>query len=173
MKTSTIIIVIVVLVLAALGLWYYLVPNNSYQDNLDKYQNLNTPAPSNPSAPSQNNPDNEPMTGIGGPVGTPVAPTTPVDATKVKSFTLTASNFKYSVPEIRVKKGDTVKVTFSVASGMHDFVLDEFSARTQVLEVGDAAQTIQFVADKTGTFEYYCSVGTHRQMGMVGKFIVE
>ena len=32
---------------------------------------------------------------------------------------------------------------------------------------------VEFVVDKAGTFEYYCSVGNHRQMGMVGKLIVE
>jgi len=33
--------------------------------------------------------------------------------------------------------------------------------------------SVTFVADKTGTFEYYCSVGNHRAQGMVGKLIVE
>jgi uncharacterized cupredoxin-like copper-binding protein len=32
---------------------------------------------------------------------------------------------------------------------------------------------VQFVADKTGTFEFYCSVGNHRQMGMVGTLVVQ
>jgi plastocyanin len=29
------------------------------------------------------------------------------------------------------------------------------------------------VADKKGTFEYYCSVGQHRALGMKGKLVVE
>src|SRR3990167_9256749 len=33
--------------------------------------------------------------------------------------------------------------------------------------------SVEFTADKAGGFEYYCSVGTHRAMGMVGAFIVE
>jgi uncharacterized cupredoxin-like copper-binding protein len=50
--------------------------------------------------------------------------------------------------------------------------VDEFDARTVIVQPGQTAE-VEFVADKTGTFEYYCSVGTHRQMGMVGKLIVE
>ena len=32
---------------------------------------------------------------------------------------------------------------------------------------------VQFLADKTGTFQYYCSVGKHRSMGMWGTIIVQ
>ena len=32
---------------------------------------------------------------------------------------------------------------------------------------------VEFTVDKTGTFEYYCSVGQHRANGMVGNLIVE
>jgi nitrite reductase (NO-forming) len=71
-----------------------------------------------------------------------------------------------------VKKGDTVKIVLTNANGMHDWIVDEFNAKTKVLQ-GTASDTIQFVASKTGTFEYYCGVGNHRQMGMVGKLIVE
>lgn len=82
-----------------------------------------------------------------------------------------ASNFKFSLPEIKVKKGDTVTVKFTVKQGFHDWVLDEFNAKTAQLGAGNGAK-VTFTADKTGIFEYYCSVGTHRQMGMVGKLIV-
>ncbi len=93
--------------------------------------------------------------------------------TGVKEFKVTSSNFSYDVKEMKVKKGDKVKVVFTNAGGTHDWVLDEFAgAKTAKLGAGQS-QTVEFVADKTGTFEYYCSVGTHRQMGMVGKLIVE
>lgn len=95
---------------------------------------------------------------------------TTVGATK--TFTITANNFSYDVKEINVNKGDTVTILFKNAEGMHDWKLDEFNAATQKLQAGEE-ETVTFVADKAGTFEYYCSVGKHRQMGMVGKLIVE
>lgn len=91
---------------------------------------------------------------------------------EIKSFTVVGSPFTFDVKEIRVKKGDTVNLTFTNAMGSHDWRLDEFNAKTNILAAGQS-QTIQFIADKTGTFEYYCSVSNHRQMGMVGKLIVE
>jgi plastocyanin len=92
--------------------------------------------------------------------------------TSKKQFTITGSNFAYDVKEIKVKKGDTVEVKFINADGFHDFVIDEFNAKTKQLKA-PGEETITFIADKTGTFEYYCSVGSHKQMGMVGKLIVE
>ena len=89
-----------------------------------------------------------------------------------KEFTLSASSFKYDITEIRVKKGDTVKITLNNTGGMHDWVIDEFDTRTKQITDGQT-DTISFVADKVGEFEYYCSVGNHRAMGMVGKLIVE
>lgn len=89
-----------------------------------------------------------------------------------KVFSLSAKPFEFSQKEIRVKKGDTVRINLAVEAGMHDFVVDEFAARTKPLKVGES-DSITFVADKVGAFEYYCGLFNHRQMGMVGKLIVE
>lgn len=91
---------------------------------------------------------------------------------QVKSFTVNASNFKFDPKEIKVKKGDTVRITLKASGMPHDWRVDEFNAKTNVLQSGQQ-ETIEFVANKTGTFEYYCSVGNHRANGMVGKLIVQ
>jgi len=93
-------------------------------------------------------------------------------AANVKEFTVEGTEFAYDVKEMKVKKGDTVKIVFNNIEGFHDWVLDEFDAKTKQLKEGES-ETIEFVADKAGTFEYYCSVGKHRQNGMVGNLIVE
>lgn len=89
-----------------------------------------------------------------------------------KSFTVTGSNFAFSQKEMRVKKGDTVRVTFTNTAGTHDWKLEGYNVGTKVLSQG-ASETVTFTADKTGSFTYYCSVGSHRAMGMVGTLIVE
>lgn len=91
---------------------------------------------------------------------------------EVKEFVVEGSNFKYSLSEIRVKKGEMVRIVYKNISGFHDWVVDDFNAKTNQLKDGEE-ETIEFVADKVGTFEYYCSVGQHRKMGMVGKLVVE
>ena len=91
---------------------------------------------------------------------------------KTQEFTVTGSNFSFEPAEIKVKKGDSVKIIFKNADGMHDFVIDEFNAKTEQIKGGEQAE-VTFIADKAGSFEYYCSVGKHRQMGMKGTLIVE
>lgn len=98
---------------------------------------------------------------------------TPVSSTgEVKTFTLEAGSFYFKPNTISVKKGDSVKVTINSVDLMHDFVIDEFDARTEIAKSGTSA-TVEFVADQTGSFKFYCSVGSHRAQGMEGTLIVQ
>lgn len=100
------------------------------------------------------------------------------DAASVsKTFVLTGVNFKFlmegqEAPELRVKEGDKVRIEFTSTDGFHDWVVDGFNAATERVQT-DGSTFVEFVADKKGTFEYYCSVGEHRVNGMVGNLIVE
>lgn len=99
-------------------------------------------------------------------------PSTPTVTGQTQTVSVNGGMFYFDPKEIRVKQGATVTVAFKNLEGTHNFVLDEFGARTPVINAGESA-SITFVANKTGTFEYYCSVANHRAMGMVGKLIVE
>lgn len=104
-----------------------------------------------------------------------ITPTTTGSAAKnmtVQKFTVTASNFTFTPKTLTVKKGQPVEITFTNAGGAHDFVINEFTVKTQILASGKS-ETVTFTPDKTGTFDYYCSVGNHRAMGMQGTITVE
>ena len=104
------------------------------------------------------------------------APAEPVSAPaigQVKELTVTGSNFKWELTGPSVKKGDTVKLTIKVAEGGHGFSLPAFNVRSQELREGKE-QVVEFVADKSGSFEYFCNVpcgSGHRQMR--GTLVVE
>lgn len=101
-----------------------------------------------------------------------VLPSPSATASATKEFTVTGSSFTFDPKELRVKKGDAVRITFKNAGGFHDFTIDEFNVKTKQIPAGEE-DTIEFVADKTGSFAYYCSVGNHREMGMEGALVVE
>ncbi|MFA6251533.1 MAG: cupredoxin domain-containing protein [Candidatus Paceibacterota bacterium] len=88
------------------------------------------------------------------------------------SFAINGGNFYFKPNIITAKQGDVISVTFKNDDGFHDFVIDEFNVKTQTLKSG-GEETITFTVDKKGSFEFYCSVGSHRQMGMKGTLIVE
>ncbi len=103
---------------------------------------------------------------------TPTSLEEPVATGPAVEVTVEGGNYKFSPAMITAKKGDTIKLTFRNGGGMHDFVIDEFDVKTNQIGEGEE-EDVEFVADKTGTFEFYCSVGNHRKMGMVGKLVVE
>jgi nitrite reductase (NO-forming) len=98
--------------------------------------------------------------------------TTESDVDNAKEFTIDSFNFGYSIDEIRVKEGDTVTIKLTNSKGFHDLVIDEFDVSTEAISEGSNT-TETFVADKAGTYEFYCSIGNHRAQGMVGTLIVE
>lgn len=92
---------------------------------------------------------------------------------QTKKFTVEGSNFKFVPNQLSVNAGDTVQITFKNTGGMmHDFVIDAFKVKTDSLEVGKQ-QVVSFVADKPGTYEFYCSIGNHRAQGMKGTLTVK
>jgi len=87
-------------------------------------------------------------------------------------ITLTGKNFAFSQEEVTVQKGDRVRIEFESTDGFHDWVVDAFDAATDRVQTGGTT-SVEFVADTAGEFEYYCSVGSHRELGMVGTLVVE
>lgn len=75
----------------------------------------------------------------------------------------------FSLNEIKVKKGELVHVVVKNTKGDHDFAIDDYKIKRNTPLNEDTV--FEFTADKTGTFEFYCS--KHRAQGQVGKLIVE
>ncbi|MBI2064513.1 MAG: cupredoxin domain-containing protein [Candidatus Yanofskybacteria bacterium] len=97
----------------------------------------------------------------------------------VKEFSMTSyyemkdgkASANFSLSQIKVNKGDTVRIKVTNTKGSHDFVIDEYSIKKPT-PLGQEV-TIEFKADKAGSFKYYCSMPGHRQMGQEGTLIVE
>jgi plastocyanin len=104
--------------------------------------------------------------------GDPSAEDDAADEEDIVVIDLTGKPFEFSQTEIRVQQGDRVRINFESTEGLHDWVVDEFNAATDQVMPGTPT-SVEFVADQAGEFEYYCSVGQHRENGMVGTLIVE
>ncbi len=91
----------------------------------------------------------------------------------VREFVVESGSYYFAPKTLSVKEGETVKITLRNKGGYHDLKLDEFGVATKILKTAGEEDTVTFVASKKGTFQYYCSIGDHRQMGMVGTITVE
>src|SRR3989344_8556954 len=65
-----------------------------------------------------------------------VPPTTETPAVTIVS--VSAKNFEFTPKEIRVKKGNKVRIEFKSESGFHDWVVDEFNAKTKRVNTGES-----------------------------------
>jgi cytochrome c oxidase subunit II len=96
------------------------------------------------------------------------------DATSgpVHEFKMTASSYDFDPDVITVKKGEKVRLIITATDRRHGIKIDGYDI-DQVLAPGDPT-TIEFAADKSGEFEFKCSVYCgfgHRKMK--GKLVVE
>jgi cytochrome c oxidase subunit 2 len=91
----------------------------------------------------------------------------PVD----KEFTLWARQFEYVPAVIEVQQGDYVRLKIKTADVTHGFYIDGYDVDIKV--TWGETESIEFVADKAGTFKFRCSspCGPFHPF-MAGKFVV-
>ncbi|MBJ9993058.1 MULTISPECIES: cupredoxin domain-containing protein [Paenibacillus] len=71
---------------------------------------------------------------------------------QTKEITVTAKNFAFDPPNIDLKAGDTVKLTFKNKDGVHGFEIPDLNVNLQ------DGQTATFTVDKAGTYDFNCSI---------------
>lgn len=89
----------------------------------------------------------------------------------VKEFTVKGTNFAFNPSVINVQKGDTIKITFFDEKGTHNLIIAGYDVSSRTIGPG-GSDVVQFVADKAGTFAFYCGIAGHKDFGMEGKLIV-
>lgn len=91
----------------------------------------------------------------------------------VQAITLKMHNWYFEPAEIKVKEGARVKLILESVSGTHALAIPDLGVKSKTLEAG-GADTVEFVADKKGTFSFRCSVFCGEgHSGMKGVLIVE
>ena len=92
-------------------------------------------------------------------------------AAPVKEFAMTAKQFQFEPATIEVSKGDKVKLVVTSVDVPHGFSIPEYGINER-LDPGKPV-TIEFTADKQGSFTAFCSVfcGSGHS-NMKGKIIV-
>lgn len=113
--------------------------------------------------PSDQDTINVPLLPINKPPATTVQPSAPitsdkqpVDSPTIKTFTLTAKRWSFEPATITVNRDDLVKLNIRSLDVTHGFSLPAFNV-DQTLTAGQTT-TVEFTADRTGTFDFACSV---------------
>ena len=75
-----------------------------------------------------------------------------------------ASSFEFDPVTISVKAGERIRLTITSTDIYHTFTLPELGVDVPIS--GGQTKTVEFVADKTGTFTFVCK--PHEGLGMKG-----
>jgi len=153
-KMNPIVIVGVVLVVAVIGYFAVTMMGDKTKDSMEVVDSMDS---------------GNKIKVVSGSTQEAMTDSTAMDVAVVK---VEGGSFYFKPNVIKAKLGDTVKVELTAVSMQHDFVIDELGVRSDVVPSGKKT-TVQFVADTIGEFEFYCSVGNHKQQGMVGTLVVE
>ena len=93
-------------------------------------------------------------------------------AQSVNEIRMTAKKYEFNPSRVKVKLGDHVRVVITATDRDHGFKLEAFHI-DQELKKGEAV-TVEFTADKAGTFPFECSrccgLGHKR---MKGELVIE
>ena len=88
-----------------------------------------------------------------------------VQTPSIKEFSIIAKDFEFTPNTITVNKGDTVKLNIKSEDTVHGISIPEFNVNKDIPAMGEVS--VEFVADKSGTFPFKCSVycgDGHREM---------
>jgi|SRR4029077_14913912 cytochrome c oxidase subunit II len=90
----------------------------------------------------------------------------------VHEFQITSRKYEFGPSSLRVKKGEHLRLVIAALDHDHGFRLDEFHINKKI-ERGKTV-TVEFTADKAGTFPFrcsnFCGLG---HGGMKGTLVVE
>jgi cytochrome c oxidase subunit 2 len=93
-------------------------------------------------------------------------------AASTKTFDITASKFRFEPETLEVEEGDRVTLTLRSTDVTHGIALKPFRIKTAIPKGGQPV-TVEFVAEKAGTFEFRCSEYCGpRHSGMRGRLVV-
>ena len=73
-------------------------------------------------------------------------------------FALTARNYAFEPSKLEVIKDDLVRLTIEGTDQVHSFAIDEYRIAKRIAP--GSTVTIEFRAERAGTFTYYCNIAT-------------
>lgn len=147
-------ILLIIVVVLVIGFWF--LKGRSQVQNLTKTLPI-------PTAKTVQEPVTPPLT----------QDTTTETQAEVREVRVDGDEFSFSPASISVAAGERIRLTFNnIGTFPHNFMIDELSVATETIPPG-SSDTVEFTADQSGTFTFYCSVGNHRAQGMEGSLEIE
>lgn len=90
-----------------------------------------------------------------------------------KEMTIEGSEFKFSQSTINLKMGEKVSLTFkNTGAASHNLSIPDLQVATRTIGFGES-DTVVFTPNKTGAFDFMCTIVGHKDLGMKGQVVVK
>lgn len=87
---------------------------------------------------------------------------------QVREVEVVGDEYSFSPASITATAGEKLRVTFTNSGSLpHNFTIAELGVATKTISPGES-DTVEFTVEADKTLNFYCSVGSHRQLGMEG-----
>ena len=99
------------------------------------------------------------------------AAASPSGASQYRSFSIRVQNVAYSPNTVAVNRGDVVDLEITAVDGVYGFTQADYGLNVAIAQ--GKTQRVQFLANMTGKFSFYCATCGGPQKGPVGYLIVK
>lgn len=121
--------------------------------------------------PNKNGNNYNPTSGVN--TNTSTQSQTTVTNETAKEIAIEGNEFAFTPSVITVNKGQQVKITFkNTGKYPHNLTVSDLNLQTKTIQPGES-DSISFAPDKTGSFEFTCTVPGHADRGMKGTLTVQ
>lgn len=91
----------------------------------------------------------------------------------VTEINVSAKEYAYTPSTITVKSGENVKINFTNnGTTAHNLTIQGLNLATNSIGPGET-DSISFVAPAAGSYNFYCSIDGHKDLGLSGTLIVQ
>jgi plastocyanin len=94
-------------------------------------------------------------------------------AAAATTFDIQLQDIQFDTAEITVPANTDITVNLTnTGLGPHTFNIDALNVDSGEIPAGES-KSITFNSGAAGTYEFYCAISGHREIGMAGKVIVQ
>lgn len=91
-----------------------------------------------------------------------------VEPQEAREIEVSGDEYSFSPSSITATAGERLRVTFKNTGKLsHNFTIAELGVATKTISPGQS-DTVEFTVEGEKTLTFYCSVGSHRSLGMEG-----
>lgn len=92
---------------------------------------------------------------------------------EAREIEVSGDEYRFAPKQIAAKAGEKLRIKFTNNGTLpHNFTIAELGVATRTISPGQS-ETVEFTVEADTALTFYCSIGSHRALGMEGELTIE